>query len=78
VSILSPRQAIRCVNCGYVGFSRIKGTRTGPLVMIGLMLVFSFCCWPLFLVTGIYALWALLTPTEHQCPKCWSTSTVPS
>jgi hypothetical protein len=46
--------------------------------MIALMLVFSICCWPLFLVTGAYVLWALFTPTEHQCPMCWSSLTVPS
>ena len=78
VSILSRKQAIRCFSCGYSGLSRIKGTRIGPLVMIGLLVVFSICCWPLFLVTGLYVLWAVLTPTEHQCPKCWSSNTVPS
>lgn len=78
MSILSRKQAIRCVSCGYSGLSRIEGTRIGPTVMIGLLIVLSFCCWPLFLVTLVYALWAVLRPTEHQCPKCWSSATVPS
>ncbi len=72
------RKKIRCLNCGYEGKSKLKGTGVMPsLYSCGFILAALIFTQAMILFLGIAIVlfaFAVFRPMKHLCPDCGSTN----
>ena len=78
MSMTLGRKKIRCLNCGYEGKSRLKGTGGMPaLFSIGCFVgAVIFPAMAIFFVGAALLLivYAVFRPMKHLCPDCGSSN----
>ena len=78
MSMTLGRKMIRCLNCGYEGKSKLKGTGGMPALYSCGFLVAAFV-WPQAMVLLVGAaillfIFAVFRPMRHLCPDCGSSN----